>query len=307
MRRSIVIIAFLTLLSAFHSSAQVMAPVKAGSIRMAAIGDMGTGEAPQYEVARRMMEAHATFPFDFVIMLGDNIYGGSTPKDFERKFSIPYKSLLDAGVKFYASLGNHDNTNERYYAPYNMNGTTYYAFKKGNVRFFVLNSVYMDPKQLEWLESELKGAGDGDWKICYFHHPLYSSGKTHGSSTDLRKVLEPLFVKYHVDVVFAGHDHVYERVKPQNGIYYFIEGASGELRAGDLNQNGITAKGYDSDNTFMLVEFAGSQMHFQTISRTGQSIDSGMIERQMSSSANPSTPAFRASILDRSKSSRTIR
>src|SRR5450432_278017 len=255
MRRLLTIIAVFTLLSPTHSRAQVTPPVKADSIRMAVIGDMGTGEAPQYEVARRMMEAHATFPFDFVIMLGDNIYGGSTPKDFERKFSIPYKPLLDAGVKFYASLGNHDNTNERYYAPFNMNGATYYAFKKGNVRFFVLNSVYMDPKQLAWLEKELQSADDGNWKICYFHHPLYSSGKMHGSSTDLRQTLEPLFVKYHVNVVFAGHDHVYERVNPQKGIYYFTEGSSGELRAGDLKQNMITAKGYDSDNTFMLVEF----------------------------------------------------
>lgn len=259
---------------------------------MAVIGDMGTGGTPQYDVARRMMEAHATFPFDFVIMVGDDIYGGSTPKDIERKFSIPYKPLLDAGVKFYASLGNHDNTNESFYAPFNMNGSTYHTFKKGNVRFFALNSIYMDPKQLAWLENELKGAGDGDWKICYFHHPLYSSGKTHGSSIDLRHVLEPLFIKYHVDVVFAGHDHIYERVKPQNGIYYFTEGSSGELRAGDLNQSAITAKGYDSDNTFMLVEFAGSQMNFQTISRTGHLVDSGVIEHQVRSSANSSPPAL---------------
>jgi hypothetical protein len=150
----------------------------------------------------------------------------------------------------------------------------------------------MEPKQLAWLENELKGAGDGDWKICYFHHPLFSSGRMHGSSTDLRLVLEPLFIKYHVDVVFAGHDHVYERVKPQNGIYYFTEGASGELRAGDLKQSTFTAKGFDSDNTFMLVEFAGNQMNFQTISRAGQSVDSGVIQRQMRSGANSSPPAL---------------
>ena len=106
----------------------------------------------------------------------------------------------------------------------------------------------------------------------------------------MRQVLEPLFIKYHVDVVFAGHDHVYERVKPQNGIYYFTEGSSGELRAGDLKQSTITAKGYDSDNAFMLVEFAGSQMNFQTISRMGQSVDSGVIQRR--SSANSSSPAW---------------
>jgi predicted phosphodiesterase len=282
----------LTLLSSSHSSPQVTAPVKPDSVRMAVIGDMGTGETRQYDVSRRMMEAHATFPFDFVIMLGDNIYGSRTPKDFERKFSIPYKALLDAGVKFYASLGNHDNTNESFYAPYNMNGLTYYTFKKGNVRFFVLNSNYMDPKQLTWLENELKGAGDKDWKVCYFHHPLFSSGRTHGSSIDLRIVLEPLFIKYHVDVVFAGHDHVYERVKPQNGIYYFTEGSSGELRAGDLKQSTITAKGYDSDNAFMLVEFAGSEMNFQAISRMGQCVDSGVIQRQARSSVNSSPSAW---------------
>jgi hypothetical protein len=95
-----------------------------------------------------------------------------------------------------------------------------------------------------------------------------------------------------VDVVFAGHDHVYERVKPQNGIYYFTEGSSGELRAGDLKQSTITAKGYDSDNAFMLVEFAGSEMNFQTISRMGQSVDSGVIQRQVRSSTNSSPPAW---------------
>ena len=303
MRRSLVIlrlvivtliVTYLGSLSVIPAGSQVTAPVKADSVRMAVIGDMGTGETPQYEVSQRMLGAHTTFPFDFVIMLGDNIYGGSTPKDFNLKFSIPYKPLLDVGVKFYASLGNHDNTNESLYAPYNMNGATYYTFKKGNVRFFALNSNYMDPKQLAWLENELKSAGDGDWKVCYFHHPLYSSAKTHGSSVDLRHVLEPIFTKYHVDVVFSGHDHVYERVKPQNGIYYFTEGASGELRPGDLNQSSITAKGFDSDNTFMLVEFAGSQMNFQTISRSGQSVDSGVIERQVRKSANSSQPELPA-------------
>jgi 3',5'-cyclic AMP phosphodiesterase CpdA len=304
MRRLIVIITALMLFSPARSTSQVTPPLKPDSIRMAVIGDMGTGETRQYDVARRMMEAHATFPFDFVVMLGDNIYGGSTPKDFERKFSVPYKPLLDAGVKFYASLGNHDNANERFYAPYNMNGSAYYSFKKGNVRFFALDSNYMDPKQLAWLENELKGAGDGNWKICYFHHPLYSSGKTHGSSTDLRKLLEPLFRRYYVNVVFAGHDHVYERVKPQDGIYYFTEGSSGELRAGDLNRSAITAKGYDSDNTFMVVEFAGDQMNFQTISRTGQTVDSGTIVRQaQTSSATVASPKCAVSVSAKTPSS----
>ena len=278
-RRIFLFLGILTVLMASLGAEEFKFPLKPDSVRFAAIGDMGTGKPPQYEIAQQMVKARQTFPFEFVIMLGDNIYGGSKPADFDRKFAVPYKPLIDAGVKFYASLGNHDNTNERFYKPFNMNGESYYTYKKGNVRFFVLNSNYMDPKQRAWLETQLKDAGKGDWKICYFHHPLYSSAKFHGPALDLRQLLEPLFIKYGVDVVLAGHDHVYERVHPQHGIYYFTEGASGSLRAGNLGHSSITDKGFDTDRSFMLIEIAGEEMYFQTISRTGAIVDSGVIHR----------------------------
>ena len=67
------------------------------------------------------------------------------------------------------------------------------------------------------------------------YYPLYSEGKFHGPDTGLQALLEPIFEKYHVNVVFAGHDYVYERIKPQNGIYYFVLGSSGELRLDNSN------------------------------------------------------------------------
>ena len=240
MRRRGLLLAVLSAVVALALSARGGAdfafPLQANSVRLAAIGDMGTGEPLQIDVAQQMVKSRAAFPFEFVITLGDNLYTGSSPSDFDKDFAVPYKPLLDAGVQFYAALGNHDKTNERFYKPFNMNGANYYTYKKGNVRFFALDSNYMDPKQVAWLETGLRDAGNGDWKICYFHHPLYSSGRFHGPAKDLRKVLEPLFVRYGVDVVFAGHDHVYERVRPQQGVYYFTEGASGELRAGNLSR-----------------------------------------------------------------------
>jgi predicted phosphodiesterase len=269
----------------------VTLPIKPGSVRFAVIGDMGTGKPPQYEVAQTMLQFHQKFPFNFVIMLGDNIYGGKSPGELQKKFEIPYRPLLDAGVQFYAVLGNHDDTNERFYKFFNMDGQQYYSFKKGNVQFFALDSNYMDPKQLAWLEKELANARTTDWKICYFHHPLYSSGGFHGSSTELRMVLEPLFLKYGVQVVFAGHEHVYERVKPQKGIYYFTEGASGELRANNLKKTELTAVGYDQDRSFLSVEISGDDLYFQTISRTGVTIDSGTIRRQEIRSAVPQASA----------------
>jgi len=253
-------------------------PRHPGSVRFAVIGDMGTGKPPQYEVAKTMNLSHQTFAFDFVITLGDNIYGGNRPKDYQTKFELPYEPLLEAGVKFYASLGNHDSPNQRLYKPFNMNGQQYYTYKKGNAQFFVLDSNYMNPQQLSWLEKELQDSRS-DWKICYFHHALYSSGSFHGPSTELRLSLEPLFVKYGVQVVFAGHEHVYERTRPQKGITHFTAGAGGQLRKRNLVKTNVTAAGYDLDQSFILIEVSGDELHFQTISRKGKTVDSGVILR----------------------------
>jgi predicted MPP superfamily phosphohydrolase len=255
-------------------------PMKEGSVKFAVIGDTGTGDSHQMDVARALTGARAKFPFDFAIMVGDNMYGSDSAKDYVKKFESPYKPLLDAGVKFYAALGNHDNPDQRYYKPFNMNGERYHTFKVPNssVRFFALDSNYMDDKQLQWLDKELAASGS-DWKIAYFHHPLYSSGSTHGSNDVLRMQLEPMFVKYGVTVVFTGHEHFYERIKPQQGIAYFIAGSSAKLRAGDITKTDLTAKGFDQGYTYMLVEIVGDDLSFQTLSATGQTIDSGAIHK----------------------------
>jgi 3',5'-cyclic AMP phosphodiesterase CpdA len=226
-----------------------------------------------------MVNAHGTFPFDLVIMLGDNMYGGQRPADFVRKFEQPYAPLLSAGVRFQASIGNHDRPEQVSYKLFNMDGQRYYTYARGDVRFFALDSTRMDAKQLAWLDASLRDAREG-WKICYFHHPLYSNASRHGSSVDLRVLLEPIFLKHGVNVVFSGHDHVYERLKPQKGIFYFVSGAAGQLRRGNMRPTEQTAAFFDQDQSFMLVEIADTNLHFQVISRTGTTVDSGVIQRQ---------------------------
>jgi len=259
-----------------------------GTVRFAVIGDMGTASRAQREVGQQMSLFRLKFPFTFVITVGDNILGSESAADFKAKFEQPYADLLKAGVKFYASLGNHDSPEQRNYAPFSMGGERYYTFRPAaanddktlttGVRFFSLDSNYLDAEQLVWLEKELSSS-DSDWKIAFFHHPLYSSGRTHGSSLDLRKTLEPMFLRYGVDVVFSGHDHYYERVKPQQGITYFVSGSAGSLRKGDYGRpQPFSATGFDRDFAFMLVEIDGPKLYYQAISRTGQSVDFGVIE-----------------------------
>lgn len=257
----------------------VKLPLTKGSVRFAVVGDTGTGDRDQYDIGRLLEQYREKVGFDFVIMLGDNIYGGHSPSDFARKFEQPYKPLLDAGVKFYASLGNHDDPNiERLYKPFNMNGERYYRFSKGDIEFFVLDSNYMDPQQLKWIGDSLQ-ASKAKWKIAYFHHPLFNPGKHHGPDVDLRAQLLPLFQKFGVNVVFSGHEHVYERIKPIDGIYYFVLGNSGKLMSHDFRSQDDMVKSFDTDRSFMLVEISGDQLHFQTISRSGETIDSGDLPR----------------------------
>jgi len=255
-------------------------PNRDGSVKFAVLGDTGTGGSDQVAVGRQVANVRGTFQFDFALLLGDNLYGSENPRDYARKFEVPYKPLLDGGVKFYASLGNHDDPNQRMYKLFNMNGDRYYSFKPSltaGVRFFALDSNYMDPKQLEWLEKELAGSGS-DWKIAFFHHPMYASGR-HGSDEILRGHVEPLFVKHGVNVVLTGHEHFYERIKPQKGVQHFVMGNSAKLRRGDIDPTGLTAFGYDQGYAFMLVEIFDDEMHFAAINERGQTVDSGVVRK----------------------------
>lgn len=257
------------------ASQEVQLPGDPSSVKFAVIGDHGTGAPPQYEVGRQMTTARARFPFEFVIMLGDNMYGRQQPQGYVTKFERPYQALLAAGVPFYATLGNHDDAAQRFYKGFNMNGQRYYTFVRANVRLFVFDTNLMDKTQLAWIENALQQSHE-EWKIVYFHHPLYSNAM-HGGNVDLRVLLEPLLVRYGVNAVFAGYEHVYERFVPQQGITYFVDGSGGQLRKGDLEPSPMTAAGFDEDQTFMLVEIAVHGMFYQTISRTGRIVDSGVI------------------------------
>jgi len=259
-------------------------PNRSDTFKFAVLGDNGSGDKGQFDLANQMTTVHRGFGFGLVIMLGDNFYGAQGPLDRQQKFDQPYKPLLDAGVTFFAAIGNHDEASTINYPPLNMAGQRYYTYVRGGVRFFVLDTNVLDREQLRWFEAAL-GQAPEPWKIVYFHHPLYGNAGRHGSAVDLRLLLEPLLVRYGVSVVFSGHDHIYERLKPQKGITYFVAGSGGKLRTGDLQPSESTAAGFDRDQAFVIVEVAANELYFQTLSRTGATVDSGTIPRLIRSVA----------------------
>ncbi|MGH9769896.1 MAG: metallophosphoesterase [Blastocatellia bacterium] len=253
----------------------------AEAVRFIAFGDSGRGDRAQYELARMMTAHHWNQFYDTALMLGDNIYPSGEMEDIPAKFEQPYAELLRRGVSFQAVLGNHDVKKGREgqlnYRNFNMRGRAYYSFTKGGglVEFFALDSTFFDLRQRRWLEEAL-AASRATWKIAFFHHPIYSSADKHGSDLGLRAELEPLLVRHGVDAAFSGHDHTYERTRPQQGVQYFVSGAGSKPRRGDLNRDTpFFGAGNDVTSSFMSIEITPERFSFKTIDLTGRVIDKG--------------------------------
>lgn len=258
------------------------------SIKFAIIGDSGRGSKEQHDVAAQMTAYRQRFDYKFVLMVGDNIYEGpATAEDYRLKFEDPYKALLDAGVKFYAALGNHDDSNQVYYKPFNMDGNRYYTFVPPvdaitrwdtRVRFFALDSTYLNRAQSQWFANASTGSR-AEWKIAFLHHPVYTSGRYTLAARGIRFALESAFADGGVDVVFSGHEHIYQRAELQNGILYFVTGGAGSLREGDASPSPSIARSYDRDYHFMLAEITDEGFFFQAINRLGVTVDAGVYRR----------------------------
>lgn len=217
-------------------------------LQFIAVGDAGTGQRSQSEVAKSMMRYRQTHPFPLVLLAGDNIYEGGKIHKVKSVFEQPYKDLLQEGVKFHAVLGNHDIRSNQgkaqiQYPGFNMQGR-YYTFSHAPVQFFALdtNPGQHWPTQLKWLEAAL-AQSQAPWKIVIGHHNIYSSGfhsfiqrlvNKIGTLREKIKVypfladhLTPLFAKYDVQLYINGHEHHYERTLPINGTTYLTCGTGG--------------------------------------------------------------------------------
>jgi hypothetical protein len=251
----------------------------ADAVRFAVLGDFGSGDEKEFAIARQMAAVHDKVPLGLIVTAGDNVYPDGAADLFRERFERPFEGILQRKVPLYACLGNHDVKKGRgdqlAYQHFNMQGQAYYKLHAGNgmLDIFVLDSNRFDGVQLRWLNDRL-ARSTSLWKIAVFHHPLYSSGVTHGSDLELRAVLEPVLVRHGVSAVFSGHDHIYQRVTPQQGIQYFVTGAGGKIRKGDVDHSdSLVAASYDEDSHFMMVEANHHTLRFETITAAGLVID----------------------------------
>lgn len=200
---------------------------RSARLAFAVIGDFGTGDDDQRSVAARMCEWRGSHLFDLVVTTGDNVYPDGDPSLFRDNFLEPYSCLLDDGVRFHAVLGNHDvatddGRRQLDEAAFGMPARNY-VFRLAGVRFVMVNSNRL---RLDWLKDGVEAQTGDVYTIVVMHHPVYSPGK-HGSTPGLRPELPRLFRAAGVDLVLAGHDHLYSVTDPVAGIRYVVTGGGG--------------------------------------------------------------------------------
>jgi tartrate-resistant acid phosphatase type 5 len=248
--------------------------------------------------------AHTGNPVRFLLSLGDNVYGdirgmgfgfshtGASDEDWGSKFFEPYQTLL-ASIPFFPALGNHDgNETERHRDlaaildnfPFPQNKPArYYTFTYGGLaQFFALDSTsnttsgpmrpaYLeDSEQFHWMQSEFRKPHPL-WVIPYFHHPMFTAGPEHPPSLQQLRHWFALFSSSGVKVVFSGHEHNFQasEVSPATGgIRFFISGAGGELRRGNVQKNMQNAhiQAWADQNHFLEVDIDGRTMKVMPLS-----------------------------------------
>jgi hypothetical protein len=243
-------------------------------IRVLAFGDFGTGSPAQKQVAAAMLQYHRKSPFDFAVTLGDNFYSVGMASPSDPRWETWWDQLYDPlGIKFYASLGNHDwgspdsPAAEVLYtgkSPSWRLPATYYTFTAGPVQFFALDTNEISEAQLLWLKDEL-ARSTARWKVVYGHHPIYSAGQ-HQDSPRLIKQLLPALVD-RADVFLAGHDHDLQHLKPEGRLHFFVSGGGGvairPITPGPRSLFAKSAHGFavlEADAQRLSVKFIGTDL-----------------------------------------------
>ncbi len=251
---------------------EIPAPSPSVGLSFAVVGDSGTGEAPQESIAARMCRFRGKHPFDLVLTTGDNVYPDGDRALFDAAFRDPFACLLDKGVRFRSTLGNHDIMADGGAAQIAdrdfgyRGGAKNYVVRKGGVRFVMADGNALDRR---WLEKALPAASGDRWTIVAFHQPVYSPG-LHGSTPGFEDLPE-LFQRHGVDLVLNGHDHVYAVTRNLKGIRYIVTGGGGAPLYG-CGEAWFSER-CDSRHHFLWIRASSDQIVIEAVPASGEPFD----------------------------------
>lgn len=290
----------------------------------AVFGDSGKGTRQQFLLAGQMARAGP----DFLVHTGDIVYPDGSRRRYRRRFFDPYRELLPKAA-IWPCLGNHDVSepgaaayHEIFELPANGPGgrppEENYWFDYGSARFIVFNSnlseADLSAQVAPWIADCLRDAPL--WRFAVFHHPPYTAG-SHDPDLAIQRVIVPLLERGQVDVVFNGHDHMYQRTLPlvdgrpaedaaaargrdaallapsasgTPGVVYIVSGAGG-AKLYDLLPESQRPSYFAALNnqvhSFTLVKIDGAALRLQQIDLNGEVIDEYVIDKSRPTASQP--------------------
>jgi 3',5'-cyclic AMP phosphodiesterase CpdA len=255
------------------------APVGENSgFSFAVVGDSGSGGKGQRMVAALLGRLEP----DLILHTGDVVYPAGQERHYDRRFFAPYGELIKK-VPVFPVLGNHDVRNgaaflRNFHPPLDRPGSTkrYYSFDWGETHFVALDSELYhgdegaSPQQQKaFLERDLAAAGER-LKIAFLHRSPYGSSR-HGGDERVREELAPVFESHGVNLVFAGHDHVYERTVPIRSVTYVVSGGGGR-RLYPAGKGRLSACSRSAHHA-VLVRIVGGRLSLNAIEPDGNVFD----------------------------------
>jgi tartrate-resistant acid phosphatase type 5 len=275
----------------------VATPAEPGSVRLIAVGDVGTGSMGQLLVARAMDAKCASVGgCDAVIMTGDNFYtdGVSTIDDvaWGHKFEQPY-DLPNLHVPFYVVLGNHDvrsdwtaqvaytklplgdgpgmRPSERWNMP-----AQWYDVRIRNVHLFAFDTANGPVRQAADMQARVR-ASDARWKISFAHHPRYTSGGHYFDNQELGEngmyaQQEAIFCG--TQLYISGHDHNVEFIDKGRhaacpDTHFVVTGAGSKVRESMAPRDPSSLYFNDDIEGFAYLEARNDEIHFEFIDMCG--------------------------------------
>ncbi len=288
------------------------APSVSSDVRFIAGGDSRTNVAEREAISKAM----AKFNPDFVMHSGDMVNDGTTQSLWDTWFNDLHDNWIgddNRTIPLIPTVGNHEypeNPNTKYFNQLALPGNEkWFSVDWGpDIHIIVLNTENSTSGgQKTWLESDLANHSNYKWKFAVLHQPPFAATRTSGHAGALADFV-PLFDKYHVDIVFAGHDHAYMRTKPinytestsqsqpyENGTLYVVTGGWGAPLYDILPfwYDAYSAKIYH----FCVVDvFKNGSLRLQAKDNQGITFDEAWIIKNeslpLSVSINLTTPAY---------------
>ncbi len=259
----------------------------------AVIGDTATSSPEEKAVTDLIADQLVAGPVDLILHAGDVVYPSGQEGSYDDQFFVPMADVVRQ-TPVLATLGNHDVRSaggEPLLTDFVMpgNGITplprFYALRQADALFVCLDvessAFGGGSEQYAWLERTLAGAAE-KWKFVFFHEPPYSASNPNRL---VRMILCPLFERYDVDIVFSGHEHLYERTWPIRdflpggpGIVYVTEGGGGGSPLSTFVADPETAF-VASKHGYVVVRVDGDTLALQAHDENGVVLDAATIEK----------------------------